>query len=185
MANNEEIILHIEEGSPYPVGARAYVEQTEDGAVITIIDKDGTTTATVHNGADGVGIQSVTLNLDYTLTIFYTDGTSVTTSSIRGEKGESGVYIGSEEPDNPEINVWIDPNGDPYPIQQEIQTQVTSWLEEHPEATTTVTDGSITVQKFAASVVDATLTQTGHPADAKETGDRIAALEARLQVLES
>lgn len=32
----------------------ASVEQTEDGAVITIKDKDGTTTATIVNGEDGV-----------------------------------------------------------------------------------------------------------------------------------
>ena len=114
MANNiEEITLHVTENSPYVIGARAYVEQTENGAVITIIDKEGTTTATVSNG---VGIASVTLNEDYSLTLIYTDGTSTTTTSIRGEKGESGVYCGSEEPDDPDINVWIDPtNGENFP----------------------------------------------------------------------
>lgn len=40
-------------GNPYYVGARAYVTQTEDGAVVTVIDKEGITTATVSNGADG------------------------------------------------------------------------------------------------------------------------------------
>lgn len=105
---NEEITLNVTENSPYVIGAIAYVEQLEDGAEITIVDKNGTTTAVVNNGN---GIQSVTLNEDYTLTIFYTDGTSVTTTSIRGEKGESGVYIGEEEPENPEVDVWIDPTG--------------------------------------------------------------------------
>lgn len=28
------------------------------------------------------------------------------------QKGESGVYIGTEEPTDPDINVWIDPSGD-------------------------------------------------------------------------
>lgn len=80
-----------DDGSPYYVGARAYVEQTESGAVITIIDKEGTTTATVLNGVigeDGNGIASIVMNEDYTLTILMDDGTSYTTDSIRGEKGE-------------------------------------------------------------------------------------------------
>ena len=41
-------------------------------------------------GDTGNGIASTTLNADYTLTITYTDGTSVTTDPIRGEKGETG-----------------------------------------------------------------------------------------------
>lgn len=80
-----------DDGNPYYVGARAYVTQTENGAVITVIDKDGTTTATVLNGVDGEdgnGIASIVMNDDYTLTIVMDDGTSVTTESIRGEKGE-------------------------------------------------------------------------------------------------
>jgi hypothetical protein len=28
------------------------------------------------------------------------------------QKGESGVYIGTEAPTDPDINVWIDPSGD-------------------------------------------------------------------------
>ena len=40
--------------------------------------------------ADGNGIASVALNADYTLTLTFTDGTSYTTPSIRGEKGEKG-----------------------------------------------------------------------------------------------
>jgi len=107
--NNEEIILNVETNNPYVIGAVAYVEQLANGAKITIIDKNGTTTATVD---DGNGIQSVTLNDDYTLTIYYTDGTSVTTTSIRGETGESGVYCGSVMPTDPDVNVWVDPSGD-------------------------------------------------------------------------
>lgn len=41
-------------------------------------------------GEDGVGIQSATLNADYTLTLTFTDGTSYTTPSIRGEPGQPG-----------------------------------------------------------------------------------------------
>jgi len=42
-------------------------------------------------GDTGVGIESVTMNADYTLTVKLTDGSSVTTDSIRGEKGETGA----------------------------------------------------------------------------------------------
>lgn len=30
----------------------------------------------------------------------------------KGEKGESGVYVGTEAPTDSDINVWIDPSGD-------------------------------------------------------------------------
>ena len=42
-------------------------------------------------GPAGNGIASVVLNQDYTLTIHFTDGTSTTTSSIRGAQGETGA----------------------------------------------------------------------------------------------
>ena len=50
----------------------------------------GATGATGPTGATGNGIASAVLNADYTLTLTFTDGTSYTTSSIRGEKGEKG-----------------------------------------------------------------------------------------------
>ena len=49
------------------------------------------TGATGNTGATGTGISSVVLNQDYTLTINYTDGTSTTTASVRGPKGEKGT----------------------------------------------------------------------------------------------
>ena len=50
----------------------------------------GETGATGATGATGNGIASAVLNSDYTLTLTFTDGTSYTTPSIRGEKGEQG-----------------------------------------------------------------------------------------------
>ena len=47
----------------------------------------GATGAKGDAGKDGRGISSITLNSDYTLRINYTDGTTTTTSSIRGESG--------------------------------------------------------------------------------------------------
>lgn len=37
-------------GTPYYVGARAYVVQTADGAILTLSDYEGTTTAEIKNG---------------------------------------------------------------------------------------------------------------------------------------
>lgn len=51
--NNALRSITPDDGSPYYVGARAYVTQGEDGATITITDKEGTTTATVYNGEKG------------------------------------------------------------------------------------------------------------------------------------
>ena len=51
---------------------------------------DGAKGDTGATGATGNGIASAVLNSDYTLTLTFTDGTSYTTPSIRGEKGEQG-----------------------------------------------------------------------------------------------
>lgn len=72
------------------------------GHRLTITDATGTQTVDVMDGekgdkgdtgatgATGNGIASITLNNDYTLTITYTNGQSVTTSSIRGAQGPQG-----------------------------------------------------------------------------------------------
>ncbi len=61
-------------------------------------------------GATGNGISSVVMNDDYTLSIWFTDGTIYTTPSIRGQQGQQGEhgergprgYIGPEGPEGPE-----------------------------------------------------------------------------------
>lgn len=69
----------------------ASVEQTEDGAVISITDKDGTTTATISNGSPGAeGPQgadgfSPTASVEQTVdgaTITITDKTGTTTATV-------------------------------------------------------------------------------------------------------
>lgn len=81
------------------------LEAVTGGTQMTVTDIDGEHTATIYNGQDGNdgqdgqdgadgedgnGIASVELNDDYTLTITLTDGTEVTTGSIRGAQGEPG-----------------------------------------------------------------------------------------------
>lgn len=72
--------------------------------------------------------------------------------------------------------MYVDENNGLHvsPVTPSAETVITGavedWLDDHPEATTTVEDGSITVSKFASSVVDDTLSLEGHPADAKAVG---------------
>lgn len=83
--------------------------------------------------ADGNGIQSTVLNSDYTLTITYTDGTTWTSTSIRGQVGAtphltigtvetlppsqsaSATITGTDE--NPVLNLRI-PKGDTGEVSQ-------------------------------------------------------------------
>ena len=67
-----------------------------DGNTQSISIPKGATGPTGETGPTGNGIQNITLNGDYTLTINYTNGTSYTTSSIRGAQGDSG-YSGNIE----------------------------------------------------------------------------------------
>ena len=101
-----------DDGNPYYVGARAYVEQTENGATITIIDKDGTTTASVSNGAagatgeagaDGFSPSATVEKVGDTATITITDKDGTTTASISdGSGGGTGDYEDLEN--QPQIN---------------------------------------------------------------------------------
>ena len=72
-----------------------FKEQREDGSyVYTIVMTNGAEFDFVAPiGPEGVGIENVHLNADYTLTIILSDGTEYTTAPIRGEKGETGVGI--------------------------------------------------------------------------------------------
>ena len=92
---SEELVLNVESASPYYVGARAYVAQTSNGAVLTVIDKDGTTTATILNGADGAGIITVTKSgtsgLVDTYTITFSDGSTETFDVENGNGIASAV----------------------------------------------------------------------------------------------
>lgn len=103
--NGRSLLRSIEpdNGSPYYVGARAYVTQTENGATITIIDKDGTTTATVTNGADGqdgadgadgadgFSPSATVSKVGDTATISITDENGTTTATVSdGADGQDG-----------------------------------------------------------------------------------------------
>ena len=63
------------------------------GTTLSIIENGGSSSVTIpkgDKGDTGNGIASTTLNADYTLTITYTDGTSWTSTPIRGATGPQG-----------------------------------------------------------------------------------------------
>ena len=76
------------------------------GYDITLEDKNGMAVVSVKNGSDGKdgnGIKSAILNADYTLTFTFDDGTTYTTTSIRGATGEKGDPYSLTEADKQEI----------------------------------------------------------------------------------
>lgn len=110
----------------------ASVAQTDTGAKITITDKTGTTEVEVKNGKDGgkgdTGAQGPAGD-DYVLT------------DADKEEIAADVIAGGVEATL----------GDPIsgPTDAQVSSAVSSWLTEHPEATTTVQDGSVSAQKLA------------------------------------
>lgn len=103
--------IHIgdDNGNSEVVSPTASVLQTEDGAVITIQDKNGTTTAKVthgrdgytpqknvdyFDGKDGIGIIKTEINTDGELVITYSDNTIVNlgTIIINNNEGNSNSF---------------------------------------------------------------------------------------------
>ena len=93
-----------QDGAPGPAGEDGFsptitVTDITGGHRVTITDAEGTHAFDVLDGTegeDGRGIASAVLNADYTLTLTYTDGTSYTTPSIRGAKGDPGEVSEAE-----------------------------------------------------------------------------------------
>lgn len=96
-------VWDVDEGAYVSTGVRALGEDGYSPTVtitaiagghrVTITGADGDHVFDVmdgNDGADGTGIQTITYNADYTLTITLTDGRSITTGSLRGEIGEKG-----------------------------------------------------------------------------------------------
>ena len=66
---------------------------------------------------------------------------------------------------------WVDVG---LPTDAQTAAAVSDWLDDHPEATTTVEDGSVTLAKLHSGVIDSTLSTQG-AAEAKATGNEIKA----------
>lgn len=93
----EDAAQRAEEATAKITEVVAVAETLPEGSDATAVYDDGILTLgiprgnTGETGAQGVGISSVVLNADYTLTINLTNGSQYTTTSIRGAQGEQGV----------------------------------------------------------------------------------------------
>lgn len=125
---DKDIILNFEipqgkQGIQGPAGKDgispvAAVQRTEDGVSIIITDGTGTTTATVKDGAQG---EPGPAGADGAKGDKGDPGDTgpqgpAGKDGEKGETGDSGVYIGQTEPTDPDVNVWIDPNGQPSAV---------------------------------------------------------------------
>ena len=103
-----------------------FKEIREDGSyVYTIVMTTGAEFDFVAPiGPEGIGINNIKLNDDYTLTITLDDGTEYTTAPIRGEKGETGIGIqeirwigGTHQPGQYDTYRVIYTSGDTFEFQ--------------------------------------------------------------------
>lgn len=80
------------DGTSYttPTPIRGEIGPTGPQGLQGLTGKTGATGAQGEQGETGNGIASTVLNNDFTLTVYFTDGTSYTTPSIRGATGAQG-----------------------------------------------------------------------------------------------
>lgn len=93
-------VIELEEsgGNPGENGATFTPNVSAEGVISWTNDQELPNPEPVNiKGNDGNGIASAVLNADYTLTLTFTDGTSYTTSSIRGAKGADGESVMVDE----------------------------------------------------------------------------------------
>ena len=106
-----------EKGDDGSDGFSPIVSMTKDGieTTLTITDVNGDHTSTIFDGVNGTdGIDGVSPVANVTKsgtvsTLSVTDGSGTTVVQIND--GDSGVYIGTEAPLNPNVNVWVDTDG--------------------------------------------------------------------------
>lgn len=90
------------------------------------------------------------------------------------------VYCGEEAPEDPNAMVWVDTNGDPYPMEEEIAEAVDEWVTAHPEAVTTVQDGAVSKPKLDSNLkskIDLVDTNATHIANLDALVNNLATLQ--------
>ena len=92
-------------------------------------------------------------------------------------RGESGVYIGTEEPTDPTVMIWIDPDGDPDELpggvsSEDLQAAVNAYLDEHPVASGATVEQAAQIQKNKEDIKVLQQNGAGQPgADGKDGKD--------------
>ena len=88
-----------------------------NGTTLQVTSASGTSSADLKGAKGDPGV-SVTHQWNGT-TLQVTSASGTSSADLKGETGDSGVYVGSTEPTDPNVNVWIDPDGGPdYDVEE-------------------------------------------------------------------
>lgn len=112
--------------------------------------------------------EAVTLNAgeDADVSVATEAGSKKLTFSI--PRGESGVYIGPEEPDDPTVQVWIDSDGNAEELpggitSEDIQKAVDNYLAENPVTGGATAEQAAQIQKNKEAIEELKKNGTGAP----------------------
>ena len=94
--------------------AAAASAATNAGNAQTAAEAAQSAAETAVEQVTGMNAEAETLEPGSPATASYADGV-LSLGIPQGEHGESGVYVGQTEPSDPDVNVWIDPNGEIQP----------------------------------------------------------------------
>ena len=95
---------------------------------------------------------------------------------VTNPNGTAGQVLGTN---GSGATYWTDPT---VPTDEQIGTAVSNWLTDHPEATTTVEDGSITEEKLSADVRN-TIENGGGGGDAQVMNNELIMGLQRLEII--
>lgn len=90
-------------------------------------------------------------------------------------RGESGVYVGTEEPTDPTVQVWIDPDGEPDELPsgvttEELRAAVNAYLDEHPVTGGATAEQAAQIQKNKEDIEELKQSGTDQPGADGEDG---------------
>lgn len=113
------------------VSPSVVVNNITGGHQIIITDKTGNHSFNVLDGEDGT-TPVITASKSGTVTTIYANGTAIGTinDGNEGETGQSGVYVGENAPTDPDVNVWIDTDGEGDDVVTDVQIDGTSIIDQ-------------------------------------------------------
>ena len=120
---------------------------------------------------------------------FTTGGNAVTFAFPSGVTVPSGFSLKTQTTydiviENNVAHIWEDGNAVGNVLDATATADaVADWLDDHPEATTTVADGSITTAKLATGVIDNTLLVSGAAADSAKVGQELSDLKSQINAI--